>query len=179
MGNKLKMKKENVRKIMYEFEKEYKASSPQSMGGSKSSSSLTSKVQKSGSKNIFGGIESLGAYLSGSTVTHEKSEFDSYLEETLLPNDPDFDILTWWKTQGVKHPILRLIARDIFAIPVSTVASEAAFSTSGRVVNKHRSRLIPETLEALMCSQDWLWERLDGLISNSTLNSCICCICIC
>ncbi|KAJ4722279.1 Peroxidase [Melia azedarach] len=48
------------------------------------------------------------------------------------------------------------IARDILAIPVSTVASESAFSTAGRVVSPHRNRLHPNTVEALMCSQSWL-----------------------
>ena len=49
-----------------------------------------------------------------------------------------------------------MIARDIFAIPVTTVASESAFSTSGRVLSDHRSRLTPKTLEVLMCAQNWL-----------------------
>ena len=54
------------------------------------------------------------------------------------------------------------MARDILAIPVSTVASESAFSTSGRLINAHRSRLHPNTLEALMCSQSWLRSEIKG-----------------
>jgi hypothetical protein len=49
-----------------------------------------------------------------------------------------------------------MIARDIFAIPVTTIASESAFSTSGRVLSDHQSRLTPKTLEVLMCAQNWL-----------------------
>ncbi|KAH6766168.1 hypothetical protein C2S52_017151 [Perilla frutescens var. hirtella] len=96
--------KDKVRTVMHEIENEYKASFPKPNGGSgnNSSSSLVSNVH--GSINIFEGIQSLEAYLSGSTIAQEKSEFDAYMEEPLL---------------------------------------------------------IPETLEALMCSQDWLWERLD------------------
>ena len=48
------------------------------------------------------------------------------------------------------------MAKDILAIPVSTVASESAFSTSGRVVDEFRSSLGPKTVEALICAQDWL-----------------------
>ncbi|WJZ89154.1 hypothetical protein VitviT2T_008393 [Vitis vinifera] len=55
-----------------------------------------------------------------------------------------------------------MIVRDIYAILVSTVASELAFSTSGRVVSKHRSRLHPDTLEVLMCAQSWLWKEKEG-----------------
>ena len=40
--------------------------------------------------------------------------------------------------------------------PVSTVASESAFSTSGRVVDDFRSNLGVKTVEALICTQDWL-----------------------
>ena len=31
-----------------------------------------------------------------------------------------------------------------------------------RVVSKHRSRLHPDTLEALMCAQSWLWKEKEG-----------------
>ncbi|TNV97547.1 hypothetical protein C5H24_12760, partial [Xylella fastidiosa] len=55
-----------------------------------------------------------------------------------------------------KYPILSEIARDALAIPVSTVASEAAFSTGGRVVDQFRSSLSPKLVECLICMQDWL-----------------------
>ncbi|KAL8121396.1 hypothetical protein AgCh_018215 [Apium graveolens] len=41
-------------------------------------------------------------------------------------------------------------------MPVSSVASEAAFSTGGRIIDAYRSSLSPKTAEALVCSQDWL-----------------------
>lgn len=47
------------------------------------------------------------------------------------------------------------MARDLLAIPVSTVASESAFSTGGRVLDRFRSSLTPRTVEALICTQDW------------------------
>ncbi|KAF7137601.1 hypothetical protein RHSIM_Rhsim07G0157200 [Rhododendron simsii] len=89
-------------------------------------------------------------------TSHVKTELDNYLEEEVLPRHPDFDILAWWKSNGLKYPTLQAIAKDALAIPVSTVASESAFSTSGRVLNPNRNRLHPKTLEALMCAQSWL-----------------------
>ncbi|CAL8177046.1 unnamed protein product [Prunus armeniaca] len=107
------------------------------------------------------------SFLSISTnVELVKSELDHYLEESLLPRTLDFDILSWWRTNGIKYPTLHDISRDILTIPVSTVASESAFSTSGRIVSPHRNQLHSKTVEALMCAQDWLWNEIKG--SNST-----------
>lgn len=64
------------------------------------------------------------------------------------------------------------MARDLLAIPVSTVASESAFSTSGRLISPHRSRLHPTTLEALMCAPTWLWNEING--STSTVDQVSC-----
>jgi len=55
-----------------------------------------------------------------------------------------------------------MIDRDILAIPVSTVAYESAFSMGGRVVSLHRSRLHAETVEALMCLQNWMIGGMKG-----------------
>ena len=49
------------------------------------------------------------------------------------------------------------LATDILAILVSIVASESAFSAKGRFLSLHRSKLLPDTLEALMCAQNWIW----------------------
>lgn len=51
------------------------------------------------------------------------------------------------------------MAHDILAIPISTVASESAFSTSGRILDDFRSSLTPATLQALICTQDWLRSK--------------------
>lgn len=58
------------------------------------------------------------------------------------------------------YPALAYIARDLLAAPASTVASESAFSTGERVISDYRSRLTSETIEALICLQDWI--RAEG-----------------
>ena len=82
-----------------------------------------------------------------------KCEVDFYLEENPLPNDEDLDIISCWKVNR-KYPTLRKIARNILAIPVSSVASKSAFSTGGRVISPHRSRIHSETVKVLMCLQN-------------------------
>ncbi|XP_071909644.1 zinc finger BED domain-containing protein RICESLEEPER 2-like [Coffea arabica] len=92
--------------------------------------------------------------------TCSKTELDSYLEKKIYPSKADeeesFNVLDYWRTHAAKFPILSMMARDILAIPVSSVASESAFSTGGRVLNKFRSSLLPFTVEALNCAQDWI-----------------------
>ncbi|RZC80081.1 hypothetical protein C5167_042657 [Papaver somniferum] len=51
-------------------------------------------------------------------------------------NDYSFDVLGWWKFHGPMYPIVAVIARDILAIPASSMASESVFNTSGRVVDE-------------------------------------------
>jgi VIT1/CCC1 family predicted Fe2+/Mn2+ transporter len=40
-------------------------------------------------------------------------------------------------------------------VPVSTISSEYAFSTSGRIIEERRRRLSLEMVEALTCTKDW------------------------
>ena len=51
--------------------------------------------------------------------------------------------------------MLSIIARDVLTVPVSTVASEAAFSAGGRMVSKKRCNLSPEAIESVVCLKDW------------------------
>ena len=53
-------------------------------------------------------------------------------------------------------PILACLARDALAIIISIVASESAFSTSGRILDEFRSSLTHFMVEAIICTQDWL-----------------------
>lgn len=90
-----------------------------------------------------------------------RGEVDNYLESATMPEDKDFNVLNWWKND-TNYPTLRKIAKDILAIPVSSVASESAFSMGGRVISAHRSRLHSQTVEALMCLQSWLVDDVKG-----------------
>lgn len=76
--------------------------------------------------------------------------------------DETFDILMWWKINAGRYHILSLMARDILAIPVTTVASESTFSAGGRVIDEYRSRLDSKTVQALLCTQDWLRDSMEG-----------------
>ncbi|XP_073153739.1 zinc finger BED domain-containing protein RICESLEEPER 2-like [Henckelia pumila] len=85
-----------------------------------------------------------------------KSELDRYLGEEIEVANEQFDILLWWKMNSPRFPSLAEMARHVLAIPISTVASESAFSTGGRVLDSFRSSLTPRLVQALVCVQDWL-----------------------
>ena len=70
--------------------------------------------------------------------------------------DDSFDILGWWKVNAPRYKVLSQIARDVLAVPVSTVASESAFSTGRRILDPFRSSLAPRMVEALICLKSWL-----------------------
>ena len=55
-----------------------------------------------------------------------------------------------------KYLILSKIVRDILAILISTMTSESAFRTSRRILDAFRSSLSSKTVDALVCSQNWL-----------------------
>ncbi|XP_040955903.1 zinc finger BED domain-containing protein RICESLEEPER 2-like [Gossypium hirsutum] len=84
------------------------------------------------------------------------SELDKYLTEANEEFVEDFDILLWWKVNSPRFPTLSKIARDVLAIPVSTVAPESTFSIEGCVLDQYRSSLTPKIVQALMCTQDWI-----------------------
>ena len=68
----------------------------------------------------------------------------------------DIDVLEFWKVNTNTFPTLAMMARDIFAIPVSTVPSEACFSSANRILTDKRSRLGPIVFERLVCLKDWI-----------------------
>lgn len=95
--------------------------------------------------------------------TH-KTELEEYISEALDVSDLDaeFDMLSWWRLKAAKYPVLSRMVRDILAVPISTVASESTFSIGGRTLSPVRSCLNDESVEALICTQDWLKALVTG-----------------
>ena len=92
------------------------------------------------------------------TIQPQKSELDNYLEEGCYiceGHSPPFYALEWWKVNHLKYHILSIMARDIFAIPITTVASKATFSARSRVIDAYQPSLSPEIVKVLLCGGDW------------------------
>nr|GFA23169.1 zinc finger BED domain-containing protein RICESLEEPER 2-like [Tanacetum cinerariifolium] len=94
---------------------------------------------------------------SEDTTISDKSEIDTYLEEGVYISETGvyFDALGWWKEKSSKFKILSKMDADILAIPLTTVASESAYSVGGRVIDQHRSSLGTSIVDMLICRADW------------------------
>lgn len=68
----------------------------------------------------------------------------------------EYNILSWWNANSGKYPILSEIARDVFAMQGSSVASESNFSNSGQIIEPYRSYLTYYMVEVLVCSEQWM-----------------------
>uniref|UniRef100_A0A2N9I8P7 HAT C-terminal dimerisation domain-containing protein n=1 Tax=Fagus sylvatica TaxID=28930 RepID=A0A2N9I8P7_FAGSY len=153
-----------------------------SSGANGSSSCVTSDVVSSSMSSASdthdpwkSAVEEFQHHLAQEDIGECKTEVDQYLSEASEPPCAlGFDILGWWRVNSSKYKILFHVARDVMAVPVSTVASESAFSTGGRVLDSFRSSLSPLTVEALICCQNWLrstsspvklWEAMDEVQS--------------
>ena len=81
------------------------------------------------------------------TQTTPTAEFDRYLRSVA---SPECDLLRWWRKHADAYPHCAAVARRFLAIPASSAASERLFSATGRIVDKRRSRLLPERVESLV-----------------------------
>ena len=95
----------------------------------------------------------------------EKSQLDIYLEEPELELNSQIDVLDYWSKSSVRYNELSLLARDLLAIPISTVASESAFSMGKKVITPLRSSLKPKTVQAVVCLDDWM--RAKGFLAGN------------
>jgi len=109
-----------------------------------------------------------GTFLSSRQTHEKKSQLDLYLAEPTRDINEKLDVLDYWSKASARYPEVAAMARDILAIPVSSVASESAFSTSRKVITHTRSSLGFKTVEALMCLQDWFREKMDEAPVAST-----------
>nr|XP_023922700.1 zinc finger BED domain-containing protein RICESLEEPER 2-like [Quercus suber] len=172
---------EKIKNLCYDLLDEYGDvdESPVGNEGSSHMPTNTSNQVAQIKFRLIGSMSRFDGFVNNSSSSSKKHgsgrmEFDHFIDEGVLKRSEDFDILAWWKSNGLKYPTLQRIARDILAIPVTTVASEAAFSTSGRLLSPHRSRLHPKTIEAMMCAQNWLWSEINGsstISGDSTFQS--------
>ena len=83
------------------------------------------------------------------------SELQSYLTTTFeFVDSLNFESLQWWKEYQRYFPILAVMAKQILATPVSTVAVEQQFSAGGNILDANRSFMSQDSIEIQVCLDD-------------------------
>ncbi|XP_074363944.1 zinc finger BED domain-containing protein DAYSLEEPER-like [Apium graveolens] len=108
------------------------------------------------------GLSDFDMYIKEARNQQSKSELDQYLEESVLPRVPKFDVLGWWKLNKNKYPTLSKMARDMLSVPVCSVGPDLVFHTESKMMDPYRCSLRPETVEALVCAKAWLQSDSSG-----------------
>ncbi|XP_050877129.1 zinc finger BED domain-containing protein RICESLEEPER 2-like [Lathyrus oleraceus] len=141
-------------KDMYGVGSKFGSDLPLGSGGNNVSNDETNAFAARSS--LMARADAFEQHLKEQDSIDQQNELEVYNSSKCVKRDPNFDILVWWKRNSIEYPILSTMAKDILATPVSTVASESAFSTGGRVIETYRSSLTTEMAEALICTQNWL-----------------------
>ncbi|XP_073298541.1 zinc finger BED domain-containing protein DAYSLEEPER-like [Primulina huaijiensis] len=149
-----------VKTKLYKLFEQYSNVNQTSSSQPRSSSVTISHTQSGGEiknkgKRIY---DEIMAYESQTIRSAGKSELDLYLEEPKLEFAyyQNLDVLEYWKNHKHRYPSLSLMACDILSIPITTVVSESTFSIGAHVLTKYRSRILPEKVQALICTRNWL-----------------------
>ncbi|RAL53628.1 hypothetical protein DM860_012243 [Cuscuta australis] len=134
---------------------------------------------KKGFAGIVGGLLAKKGKRAQSSTSSSGTIGSSHNELTMYQgvpcdyddDDVDFDVLGWWKRNEHMFPCLGMLARQVLSVPVSTVAVEREFSVGGNILTDYRSCLNAESLETLVCNQDWLLARRRAQESSYQLES--------
>lgn len=77
------------------------------------------------------------------------TELLQYCQDTVCP-PMNADPITWWKANAKKYPRLEKLAISYLSVPATSVPSARVFSAAGLIVNRLRSRLLPEHVDDVL-----------------------------
>ncbi|PHT97125.1 hypothetical protein BC332_33945 [Capsicum chinense] len=89
------------------------------------------------------------------TLTY-REELKYYLRTAPEDLRRRINTLDWWRSNETQYPVLSRLARDILNVPMSTVASESAFSQGRQQLGDNRHSLGSNAMNVLVCLRDWI-----------------------
>lgn len=117
--------------------------------GSCYSASAASLSRRGSSASALLQAAQAGSSLAGSELT-------SYLDsDTVNFFYEEWSVLSWWRDHKLTYPVLSILAKDMFTVSVSTISSESAFSTTGRIVEERCRSFGSDMVEMLALPKDW------------------------
>ena len=100
-------------------------------------------------------------------MSSSTDKLERYLMEPVL-HDESIDILTWWRNQRSRFPLLTKWAFDTFSIPAMSSEPERVFSSTKHIISSERSALKPKTIKTLECTKQWMKA---GIYTKAELNA--------
>lgn len=67
--------------------------------------------------------------------------------------DSSLEPLKWWRGNEARFPYIASVARDVFAVQATLVASESQLSCAGTMIGNHKTSLSDEIVSACFCAQ--------------------------
>ncbi|KAL6538338.1 hypothetical protein OROGR_012326 [Orobanche gracilis] len=138
------------------------SSSPVHIPSSSSTSSFGFAIPDLGEWNAYQEDLSRKRTRYQSNAYQELENYLSTFDLGALERDTDGNnnLLKWWAKRSTIFPVVATIAKEILAVPASTVSVEQAFSVGGYILDERRSRLTPQNLEAQTLLNDWVKAEL-------------------
>ncbi|XP_035834686.1 zinc finger BED domain-containing protein RICESLEEPER 1-like [Helianthus annuus] len=162
---------QTVKTTLYALFNEYMQSSKNSTSCGASEETDSREVINGEENNSKSFLKEFDLYdRASSSNAKQKCQLTEYLDEPRTKITSPIRILEYWKAQQYRYPDVARLAMDILCVPVSTVASEAAFSLGGRIIDQYRSSTLPSTAEALICTRDWLFSGKGSFYNFCLLN---------
>ncbi|QRV95762.1 Zinc finger, BED-type predicted [Ceratobasidium sp. AG-Ba] len=81
------------------------------------------------------------------------------------------DVLVWWKKHEVYFPVLSKVARDILAIPATSVSVERIFPRCRLVMSEYRHRMSVQTAREIVTCNSWLQAGLSAHLPEFVTSS--------
>ena len=119
----IKSIKESLQKLYDWYKQAYDQNhSRQPLGNGENN--VSNDETTAGRPSLMARADAFEQHLEEQDSIDQQNELEGFYSSKCVKRDPKFDLLVWWKHNSTQYPILSTIAKDIFATPVSTVASE-------------------------------------------------------
>ncbi|XP_011625335.1 uncharacterized protein LOC18439527 isoform X1 [Amborella trichopoda] len=89
------------------------------------------------------------------SMNNATDELTQYLSEPPAPLS-NTDVLDWWRGNSARFPKLSAMARDYLAVQSTAVPPDLVFSAAGDAVEKQRTSLSHDSVQAVMCIRSWV-----------------------
>lgn len=143
--------KHYIRKTCKQFANKSSTQNQTTTSMSKQPAAKRAKVSKTSFRLVYQPVDADEESNSNERDVDQEIIFEiNTFYQMKYPVDEDTCPLVFFKEKGSSFPHLTRLAKMIFSIPASAVASESLFSEADEIATDRRNRLNPQLLEELL-----------------------------